>query len=299
LLVENALGGEQKETKRSFSAKWKKIPSYGSNPAVREFQVQWYLERFGWKFESNLRKFLKSRNRVLEAGTGTGALIETYLRHLNGIYFGLDISPAVDPVFEVHGHHKRFHIVQADLRRAPFPEGFFDFIVSDQVLHHTPNTEKSFKSLVRHLAPGGQIAAYVYIKKGAIRELIDDFIRERTTHMSANKCYQFSRAITHLGKALSEAKAEIILPEPIPVLGIPAGRHDVQRLIYWHFLKCFWNDAFDFHTNVMINFDWYHPLNAFRHTPDEVKRWVREAGLKMIHFDVGPSGISFRAQKPQ
>ena len=31
----------------------------------------------------------------------------------------------------------------------------------------------------------------------------------------------------------------------------------------------------DWDTNVITNFDWYHPLHAHRHTEDEVRRVVR------------------------
>jgi SAM-dependent methyltransferase len=289
--------GEQARTGRSFSAKWSRIPGYGHDRRTRDFQIRWYLERFGWKTRRRLARFLGTRRRILEAGTGTGPLLEQYARHGAGEVFGLDLSPAIDSVYRHLNHWPGLHLVQADLRKAPFPRRYFDFIVSDQVLHHTPDTRASFKKLVRNLAPGGQIAAYVYVRKGPVREFCDDYLRERTVDMSARECYRFSRAVTHLGKALTHLEREIDLPEPIPLLDIPAGRHDVQRWVYWHVLKCFYNKDFDFETNVMVNFDWYHPLNASRHTPGEVKSWVRECGLRLVHLDVSPSGISFRAQK--
>jgi len=267
IIDERALDPEQRETRLSFSAKWSQIPNFGHDPKARAVQLRWYLERFGWKTLASLKRFLRTRARILEAGTGTGPLVRTYAESAGGEVFGLDISPAVDSVYRHLGHLPNLDALQADLRRLPFPRNHFDFIVSDQVLHHTPDTESSFKMLVRHLRPGGQIAAYVYVRKGPIREFCDDYIRKRTVGMTPRECFDFSRSVTHLGKALSDLRAEIRLPEPIPILGIAAGRHDVQRLFYWNFLKCFWNADYSFETNVMINFDWYHPLNAHRHTP--------------------------------
>ena len=79
-------------------------------------------------------------------------------------------------------------------------------------------------------------------------------------------------------------KVSITLEKGVPVLGIPPGTHDVQRLLYYNFVKCFWNDAFDFETNNMVNFDWYHPHDAWQHTEDEVAEWLRELNVTKYSF---------------
>lgn len=91
-------------------------------------------------------------------------------------------------------------------------------------------------------------------------------------------------------------KAEIEVPD-IPILQIKQGKYDLQRFVYYNFIKCFWNDDFTYDENVMTNFDWYHPKYAHRHSPEEVKEWFENLGLKMIVFDVGESGISVRGEK--
>ena len=91
----------------------------------------------------------------------------------------------------------------------------------------------------------------------------------------------------------------VTLEKPIPVLGIPAGTHNVQRLLYYNFLKCFWNEAFDYETNNMVNFDWYHPHNAWQHTDQEVEGWLKDLGVKTYTFnDANPNGISVLLTKP-
>lgn len=69
----------------------------------------------------------------------------------------------------------------------------------------------------------------------------------------------------------------------------------MQRLIYWHFLKIFWNEAFTFEQNVTVNFDWYHPRYAHRQTEEEVRRWCEESGLSIARFHAQDSGFSVRA----
>ena len=54
----------------------------------------------------------------------------------------------------------------------------------------------------------------------------------------------------------------------------------------------------DWQTNVMTNFDWYHPVHAHRHTPEEVGQWFEEALVDIVHFSVVESGISVLAHKP-
>jgi hypothetical protein len=54
----------------------------------------------------------------------------------------------------------------------------------------------------------------------------------------------------------------------------------------------------DWTSNVMTNFDWYHPLHAHRHTPEEVRGWCVELGLQVERFDVVESGISVLARRP-
>ena len=41
-----------------------------------------------------------------------------------------------------------------------------------------------------------------------------------------------------------------------------------------------------------VNFDWYRPSNARRHTEEEVRAFVAEAGLVIERFHAEPSGYS-------
>ena len=91
--------------------------------------------------------------------------------------------------------------------------------------------------------------------------------------------------------------ARLVAASGIPMLGIKAGKQDLQRFIYWNMFKCYWNDTMDWDANVITNFDWYHPLHAHRHTPEEVRGWCAAEGLAIEHFDEQESGISVRAKK--
>ena len=139
----------------------------------------------------------------------------------------------------------------------------------------------------------------MYKVKGPIREFSDDFIRKTGTKMSFEECYKLCEPITKLGKALSDLKVKVDIPEDIPLLKIKKGTYDLQRFIYYNMIKCFWNDDFDYHTNVSINADWYNPEHAHRHTKQDVEQWCDENSLKLLHLDNEEgAGISFLAEKP-
>ena len=288
-----ALG--QAETRESFSEKWRRAPNY--REATRAHYVQWYLDRYGFETLDRLRSFLSSKRRILDAGTGHGRDVEVFAQNSSAAVFGVDISDGIYNAYHDLGQLQNLHLIQADLGRLPFEEGFFDFISCDQVIHHTPDARESLGRLVRHLAPGGHIGVYVYKKKGPIREFCDDYIRQFTVGMPADECLKISEAITKFGRSLSDLGVTVDVPEDIPILEIKAGKYDLQRFIYWHVFKCYWNDTIDWDSNVITNFDWYHPLHAHRHTPEEVRAWFEEIGLDVVHFQVVDSGISVLGQK--
>jgi arsenite methyltransferase len=212
-------------------------------------------------------------------------------------WFGADISEAIDVARRRIGAIHGTYFLQADLMRLPFRPGTFDTIFSEGVLHHTPSTEAALKALAPLLAAGGEFMFYVYRKKGPVREFTDDYVRGNLASLDPQQAWESLRPLTRLGQALSELNAEVDVPEDIPMLGITAGRYDVQRLIYWNFAKLFWNANFSFDENHHINFDWYHPRYAHRQTEEEVRRWCLEAGLTIDHFNTQDSGFTVRAIK--
>jgi len=57
----------------------------------------------------------------------------------------------------------------------------------------------------------------------------------------------------------------------------------------------FWDERLSFEENCHVNFDWYHPRYAHRHTEEEIRSWCEELGLVIHHFDVEESGFTVRA----
>ncbi len=290
---------DQKQTGSSFGFKWQQRHTYDS-PRVHSVAQQWLVQRYGFKSVDEMRGFFGSRRRILDAGCGAGFSTAPWMNHpawKGAAWVGVDISTAIDVAQERLSFIDNTHFIQADILQLPFLEDTFDTVFSEGVLHHTPSTKLALKSVLGVLEPGGEILFYVYRKKGPIREFSDDYVRHIVSSLDPQEAWAMLRPLTRLGQALAELHVEVEVPEDIPYLGIKAGRYDVQRLIYWHFAKLYWNEARSLEQNNLVNFDWYHPRYAHRHTEAEIRHWCDEARLSIIHFDAQESGFTVRAVK--
>jgi SAM-dependent methyltransferase/uncharacterized protein YbaR (Trm112 family) len=288
---------EQSDTRTTFGAKWQTI-SDDERDRLAEFQHRWFEQRFGFGDENGLAQSLNGAGWVIDAGTGPGIQAARLARVSQAHVVGMDLSESVVRARRTFAlERENLDYVQGDILNPPFRPHTFDLVVADQVLHHTPDCVRAFHSMAELVRPGGQIAAYIYRVKPLLRELADEHVREITTQMTVDECMSFSEQVTELGRELSRLDAKVTLRDGIPLLGLEPGEHDVQRLIYWTFFKCFWNEELGEGISNLVNFDWYHPPYASRHTEDEVLGWCRDADLEIIHLDVIESGISVRAAR--
>ena len=282
------------QTKRSFDKKWELHSYYREH--TRRFYTDWYLKRYGFEAADGLRDFLSAKRFILDAGTGAGrdATMFAQLAPSAAVY-AVDTSWAALSRLARDPGHPPVAAVHADVNRLPFADGFFDFINCDQVIHHTPDPPAAFRNLGRKLRRGGEVTCYVYQRKSAVREFTDDYVRGQVAHLPFDEALEACRAITSLGKTLSDLRVQIEVDD-IPMLGIRKGTYDLQRFFHWHIFKCFWNDEFDFFTNNVINADWYHPTYCYRYEPQEFREWFRE-GWQIVTWDEQEAGISCRARK--
>lgn len=289
----------QLKTSESFSDKWRRFQRYGLEPEHQEFLYSWYCRKLGFEDVRELREFYASKRAILEVGPGSGFNSRYMAGCTEGAVVAIDISEAALTTFENTRDLANCHVVRADLMEAPLEDERFDLVFADGVLHHTPDTKRAVFALYRKVAPGGELFFYVYRRMGPLRAYCDEYVRAQFTQLETEACYEACEGFTELGRELSRLNAKVTLEKGIPVLGIPPGTHDVQRLLYYNFVKCFWNEAFDFETNNMVNFDWYHPHHAWQHTEEEVRGWLEELGAVDVRFnDANPNGISVLLRKP-
>lgn len=288
----------QTQTRETFGFKWAKRDTFEGELAAN--MRRWLIEKYGdvtrstWLFEAGPNPI------VLDAGCGAAlsgiALFEPVLDRIR--YLGADVSTAVDTArarFAERGFSAGF--LQSDLQQLPLPPASVDLIFSEGVLHHTDDTRRALAAVVRHLKPGGRILFYVYRRKGPIREFTDDYIREKMQALTPQAGWEAILPLTRLGKALGELNVTVEVPESIELLDIPAGKVDIQRLFYWHVFKAFYRPEMTLDEMNHINFDWYAPRNAHRHTVDEVRAWCHELGLAIEHEKVEEAGITIIAKR--
>jgi SAM-dependent methyltransferase len=284
------------QTVNSFRDKWEKNTQLAFAETLKEGSdiFNWILSRNGCRSVEEFREWLKPRSRILDAGCGNGrvtALLRKYAPASAEIV-GIDIA-AAEVARENLKDEEHVHFQQADLLGDLEALGSFDLIYSQEVLHHTADPKGAFLNLCRRLAPGGEIAIYVYKIKAPMREHADDYIRDRVSGLSYEDAMAAMRGITELGKTLWESGAKVKVPD-VPLLGIEGGEYELQRFLYHFFLKCFWNPDLTFEENAAINYDWYHPQLCTRHTLEEVEDWFKQAGLIIVHRCVDHYGITVR-----
>jgi len=287
-------------TEKSFSDKWHRNTDLAFSETLRKGSdiFNWIVGRNGWKDSEGLRKFLKDKARVLDAGCGNGRVTALLRAHSDANVteiVGIDLT-AADIAEKNLQSAQNVTFKYADLMDDLSAFGQFDFIYCQEVLHHTQDPLKCFMNLCSILNDGGEIAIYVYKKKAPVREFTDDYIRSLIQDLPYEEALLHCAQITQFGKALSEANLKVTIPA-VDILGIEPGEYDVQRLIYHFFAKCFWNPNLSASANDAINYDWYHPQTATRHSIEEVRSWFDRANLKIEHEHVDHYGITVRGKR--
>lgn len=175
----------------------------GGDPRTRQnFTLEWQNHELGdrtWgiDLEARVQYYFLSALRVtpeelpgrlvLDAGCGNGSQSVAYTK------FGLEVV-AVDLSAGVElghafrhrypgGRPERVHFVQADLQSPPFADAAFDIIHSAGVLHHTPDTERTFRRLASTLSPEGLFYVWLYKHEPLVTPVVDT-LRALTTRMS-------------------------------------------------------------------------------------------------------------------
>jgi ubiquinone/menaquinone biosynthesis C-methylase UbiE len=109
----------------------------------------------------------KDTGNLLEIGTGISSLLED-LQQFN--CYGIDVSEktirTIKTQFQRLG--KKAHFSICDAEKLPFPDNFFDVIVSSHTLEHIKNDTNVFLECSRILKTGGELIIFVPGRKSGI-----------------------------------------------------------------------------------------------------------------------------------
>ena len=287
----------QQQTNDVFSDKWEKVEKMEKIEEAEKFQFKWYLDLYGFKNEEQLKIFLQSKKVILDAGCGLGYKAAWFAKLApNSIVIGMDFSEAAKIAANKYKDVTNLYFIQGDISDTKLNSGVVDYVSCDQVIMHTEVPENTFKHLTDITSHDGEFACYVYSKKALPRELLDDYFRQNVMDFDSEKVWEMSRQLTKLGKTLSELNINIDVPD-IPLLNIKGGNYDLQRFIYWNFIKCFWRDDFGVELSDATNFDWYSPSNAKRFSEEEYKKMIGVNNLEIVTFHKEEACYSGRFKK--
>lgn len=288
----------QAQTNEAFSAKWKQYHNAEEQAAYFAMQKQWYLTLYGFADEAALAAHLAQCSVIYDAGCGLGFKAAWFAELApHALVVAMDYSEAAEIAARTYAHLANLVFLRGDIAQPHFLAGSIDYVSCDQVIMHTQNPALTFAELARITKPKGHFACYFYAKKALPRELLDSYFREHCRTLSEQELWDMSAQLTELGKRLSALNTTIDAPA-IPALGIKAGRYDIQRFIYWHFLKCYWNPELGEETSTMTNFDWYSPSNAQRFSEEDVRQLIDSERLAIAHFHSEEACYSGRFVKP-
>jgi 2-polyprenyl-3-methyl-5-hydroxy-6-metoxy-1,4-benzoquinol methylase len=141
--------------------------------------------------ETNWQGMNLSGKNILEVGSGAGRFSQIILDHTEANLFSVDYSNAVDANFKNNGQNQRLRLFQASIYEMPFAKEQFDKVICLGVLQHTPDVERSVKTLIEMTKPGGELIVDFYPITGWWTKLhAKYFLRPLLKRMSHEKLYR-------------------------------------------------------------------------------------------------------------
>lgn len=241
----------------------------------RSFRLQWTLYQEGdhtwFKDDADLRKreFLFNLDTtaddlqgkvMLDAGCGNGELtrsIAEYGVEIVAMDFSRSVERARQRLFDKgFPVSHRVHYLQGNVLELPVRRHSFDLVHSSGVLHHTPSTERAFRSVAQAPRAGGKLYVQLYRRRPAWIHAVNVALRAVTTRMPLGLLYRLCYAATPVHAGLSRLM-HALRGEPAPPRAT-ARERAVQM------------------------FDNYSPRYQYRHTVPEIVELFRGAGYKDV-----------------
>ena len=99
--------------------------------------------------------------RVLEAGCGTGLVMERLRAGGATRLYGIDLSEGMLRI----ARQERHSVAQASITALPFRDATFDVVYSFKVLAHVPNIRDALAEILRVVRPGGTAVVEFYNRR--------------------------------------------------------------------------------------------------------------------------------------
>jgi len=292
-LTEEEYKKEIKDTIEAFGYQWT-IRNTGHNEGSLKYTKQLFFDRYAMN-EEEFKEYIKNKI-VWDPAIGSGRMEYIYAKYAKEVY-ATDLSISV---YKAREHLKdkfdNIKYFRANLLNPPFEKESFDVVLCHAIIQHTGNPLKALKVFRDVLKKNGILFVDFYKKATPIREFTDNFIRKKMQQLTPEEADEALKPLTKLAQEFY--KYEIEVPEDIPYLEIKKGKYNLQRLMYYKFLKLFWNEHMNFEDNHNVMFDWFYPEVADRYSVEEVKEFFKKVPeFKIEKFVVLEGGIGVIARK--
>lgn len=261
----------------------------------RNFGYQW--THFAGMVEANREHFLTYIKPIddtffkgkfgLDAACGFGRHLY-YAREFGARMVGVDFSDAIFSAKKILMGREGAYLIKGDLYHLPFRHESFDFIYCLGALHHLPDPEAGFQSLLPYLKRGGAVFAWVYSKRRRILNAILEAVRTVTTKLPPGLLRYISLIFAAADYGLFIAPYgffEYFLRQVGLNLWVPPR---IRLYAKFPFRVC--------HT------DWFDRLGApirFYYDDKDLADWASRAGLKDVQIsETGAYGYRLLAYKP-
>ena len=165
---------------------WNAHPLLTDEVETKSNTAEWFKQFDTIKnsvFLDNLEPWIGPARRsgklsVLDVGCGPG-FWNRALKDIDCIYTGIDISSESVAIARegqsLLGTHGK--LVQGNAEQLDFPDEMFDHVISEGVIHHTPDTQKCADEIYRVLKQGGTATVSVYYKSFLLSPVVFPLVR--------------------------------------------------------------------------------------------------------------------------
>ena len=123
----------------------------------------------------------KINGKVLECGCFPGKWLAWFNKELNMQPYGIDTLPSEQTISFLKNHNIKAQIKQADVRKIPFKDNYFDFVYIDGD-HSYEFVKKDLEGFLPKIKKGGYLTvddyAFWKIVLGyGVKKAVDEFVR--------------------------------------------------------------------------------------------------------------------------
>lgn len=223
---------------------------------------------------------------ILDVGCGAGRFLEVASRQ-NCEVVGVDLSNATDAARATLSDRKNVHLVQASIYELPFRDAVFDGCYCIGVIQHTPDPNRSMRSLPRVLKPSGRIAITAYERRRWTLLNAKYLVRPVTRRLNKRFLFTTIQGIMPLLFPVSELTFRIPYLKKVFMHAIPVANYvdnpelKLRQRYRWA---------------VMDTFDMLSPEYDQPQTQENATLALREEGIKNVRRLSNP-GLNLVGEK--